>query len=237
VHPPVEASAGQIAILAAGGVLGAAAYLTLYRSLELGPIALCSPIVAAYAAITILLAVTLSGERMTGLASLGTLLSLVGVVFASADPRGLQPGRRILLGGGVPWAITSMILFGVATYVLGRVSHDIGWAAPTFWSRIADVLVIVVVVVLMRRHLGGARPRARDVALACVVGFADMAGVVAYARGTELGYVSIVTAASVAFILIPVFGGLAFFHERPARSQVLGVVLVAGGLVLLGMGQ
>ena len=71
---------------------------------------------------------------------------------------------------------------------------------------------------------------------AVLVGAIDVLGGAAYARGTELGYVSIVSAASATFPLIPVVGGILLLRERPAASQLAGVVLVVGGLLLLGAG-
>ena len=44
------------------------------------------------------------------------------------------------------------------------------------------------------------------------------------------------TAASATFVIIPVAAGIAFFGERPAPNQLLGVGLVVGGPVMLGLG-
>ncbi len=237
LRPPMAASGTQIAILLVGGVLGAGAYLALYKGLALGPIALVSPIVAAYAAITILLAVVFLHERLGGLAFVGTLLTLGGVILTATDPRALRRERRPLKGGGIPWGIAAMLLFGVATFVLGRVSHDIGWAAPTMYSRIGDVAVIVIVAVLLRRRMRGRPLGWRDWGLAALVGLTDMLGVISYARGSELGFVSIVTAASVAFIVLPVVVGFVLFRERPAPSQIVGIGVVAAGLAVLALGS
>jgi drug/metabolite transporter (DMT)-like permease len=72
------------------------------------------------------------------------------------------------------------------------------------------------------------------VAGAALVGVIDVLGGAAYARGTELGYLSIVSAASATFPLIPVVGGIILLRERPAASQLTGIALVVGGLLLLG---
>jgi len=90
--------------------------------------------------------------------------------------------------------------------------------------------------------VGGARPARGDgpvipaVAGAALVGVIDVLGGAAYARGAELGYLSIVSAASATFPLIPVVGGILLLRERPAASQLAGVALVVGGLLLLGGG-
>jgi drug/metabolite transporter (DMT)-like permease len=47
--------------------------------------------------------------------------------------------------------------------------------------------------------------------------------------------VSVVTAASATYPLIPVFGGVVLLHERPVPTQYLGIAMVIGGLLLLGV--
>lgn len=223
----------QAAILFLNGGIAAGAYICLYRGLELGPVALVSPIVAAYAAITILLAVLIDGESLVGVTLAGTILTLLGAGLASADLRALRSSR--LLSGGVPWALGAMVLFGVATFVTGHLAQDMGWASATLVSRIGNFTFVMCLVWLMRRQLPSKR-RPGDLALAAGVGVADVGGLVAYTLGTQAGNISVVTAASAAFILIPVFGGLVFFHERPAPNQMAGVFTVGLGLVLLGLG-
>lgn len=229
-----HAPAHEVVVLLANGVLASAAYITLYRSLELGPVALVSPIVAAYAAISILLAMIFLHESMTGVALLGAAVTLGGAALTSTDIKLLRSGGK-LFTAGVPWAFASMLMFGVATFILGRYSQRIGWYSASMLSRVGNVAGVLTFVFLIRRKIQRG-PRATGVAIAALVGIADIIGVVAYARGTELGLVTLVSAASAAFILIPVVGGLVIFRERPAPSQMVGVVLVGLGLLLLALG-
>jgi drug/metabolite transporter (DMT)-like permease len=71
--------------------------------------------------------------------------------------------------------------------------------------------------------------------LAVLVGVMELVGTIAYARGAEVGLVSIVTAASATYPLIPVLGGVVLLHERPVPTQYLGIAMVIGGLLLLGV--
>jgi drug/metabolite transporter (DMT)-like permease len=87
-----------------------------------------------------------------------------------------------------------------------------------------------------------ARPSGRSdgllgapITLAVLVGVLELLGTFAYARGSEVGLVSIVTAASATYPLIPVFGGVVLLRERPAPTQFVGVAMVIGGLMLLAV--
>lgn len=229
-----HAQGPEVAMLLANGMVAAAAYIALYRSLELGPVALVSPIVAAYAAISILLAMIFLHESMTGVALVGAVVTLGGAMLSSTDVKLLRSGQK-LFGTGVRWAFASMLLFGVATFILGHYSQRIGWFSASVLSRIGNVAGVLAFLFLVRRGLPR-HPRLAGCALAALVGIADVIGVAAYARGTELGLVTVVSAASAAFILIPVIGGLVIFHERPAPLQMAGVALVGLGLTLLALG-
>jgi len=223
----------QTAVLLLNGGLAAAAYICLYRGLELGPVALVSPIVGAYAAITILLAVVFAGESLLGLALLGTALTLAGAVLASTDLKVARGGIH-MMHAGVPWAIGAMAIFGVATFITGLMAGDVGWGSATLLSRAGNCFFVALLVFRMRGQVPR-NPALTSLALASFVGIADVGGIIAYTLGTQGGNLSITTAVSASFILIPVVGGLVFFKERPAASQLVGVALVGGGLVLLGL--
>ena len=233
VRPPWDLSPGVVAGIAANGVIAAAAYLLLYRSLEMGPVALVSPIVAAYAVITIGLAIVFLGEALPGIVLAGALVTVAGVVLTSTDLRQLgRPGRSRQTG--LRFALGAMALFGAATFLLGFYSQEVGWLPSLTLSRISTTTVLLAVGLLVRPPIRRAATGA--VLGAVVVGIADVLGGSAYARGTELGFVSVVSAASATFTLLPVAGGVIFLKERPAISQGVGVLLVVAGLLMLGLG-
>jgi drug/metabolite transporter (DMT)-like permease len=225
--------------------LGAAAFATLYRGLQLGPIAVVSPVLASYAVVPVLLSVVLLGETLGGLAIVGVVVTIAGAVLTSTDVRAIRAGTRQRLEG-LSWAIASTLLFGVATYIMGWASKEAGFL-PSLWfgrlSMMTVFLVAALVVWLRSRSKRAERtepPEAPEpvrsaIGLAVMVGVVELLGTISYARGAEVGLVSIVTAASATYPLIPVFGGVALLQERPAPNQYLGVAMVIGGLVLLGV--
>lgn len=231
VRPAFHPSLRDLLLLVANGAVAAAAYVALFRALELGPVALVSPIVAAYGAVAVLLAVVVLGESLAGWVLTGVLVTLVGVVLSSTDVRRL--GRATGRMEGVPPALLSLVLFGVASFLLGRLSQEMGWVPAVAISRTTTGLVLLGTALPRRRGFRGLRGML--VASAVAVGLADAAGLALYARGAQLGLISVVAVASATFTLIPVVGGLLLLHERPAASQAVGVVLVVGGLLMLGL--
>ncbi len=165
----------------------------------------------------------------------GAIVTIVGVIFTATDLRVLFAGRRGMGRGGVPFALLSMAMFGVATFILGRSSQEIGWMPATAISRATSTMILLGTAAARRRSFVGVPGKV--VGLAALVGLADVLGVSLYTKGVEAGLISIVAAASATFTLIPVAGGIAFLRERPAASQALGVALVVGGLLMLGLGN
>ena len=72
--------------------------------------------------------------------------------------------------------------------------------------------------------------------IALLAGAGDILGVVMFSVGSERGLNSIVLAASAVFPLIAVTLSVIVFKERLVANQLVGVVLVVGGLLLLGLG-
>jgi drug/metabolite transporter (DMT)-like permease len=222
----------DVMLLVANGVIVAIAYVLHYRALELGPVALVSPLTSAYAVLPIGLAWIVLGENIDASFAIGAVLATVGVVLVTADPR--QFGEAATMRrDGLPYAIGAMVLFGVATFVLAVVSRHAGWLSTVALGRVLTVVALSPVVVARRPSVLAA---GRGVAAAgLLVGVADILGIMSFSRGAEVAAISLVSAVSATFPLIPFVGGLVLLRERPALSQALGVFAVVGGLVLLAL--
>jgi drug/metabolite transporter (DMT)-like permease len=236
-HPSLELTGAQLGLLVGNGMIAAVAYFALYRGLELGPIALVSPIVSAYAAFTIVLAMVFLHETLGGLVVLGMLITFGGVLLTSTDLSSLRRGA-VSRGDapGIPFALVAMLAFGLSTFLISRLARELGWFLPITVSRITTTMTLLAASAIGRqrpfRHID-----ATSLAAAIVIGLTDVGGLILYARGSQLGFVSIVAAASAAYAVVPVIGGVIFMKERPASSQALGIVFVFGGLLLLGLGR
>jgi drug/metabolite transporter (DMT)-like permease len=232
----LEASGAVRAAIFAAGVLGTVSYFTFYRALQLGPVSVVSPVFAAYAAVAVILSVALHGERPSTVASAGVVLTILGVVLASA--RGEGAGQSQASWGGIPWALVAMVGWGIATYLIGLYAQESGWYLPVFGTRLVEFAGIGAAFLVVR--LRGAtlvRPRGRSAAIPAVSGLADAVAVSLFARASQEGLVSLAAAVSATFPLVVIAGGLAFFGERPTARQWMGVLSTVAGLVTLGIGR
>jgi uncharacterized membrane protein len=216
------------------GAAAAFAYLTHYKALELGPVAVVSPIGAGYAVVGVVLAIAILGERPTGLALIGAGIAVTGVALVSTDLRKLRDGIKNHLPG-LPWSVAAAVGFGVAGFLLGWIADRAGWVAGLWGSRVAQVVFFLPLVFVFRRELSRLRP-GFGLWVALLAGAADILGVVTFSVGSERGLNSIVLASSAVFPLIAVALSVIVFKERLVANQIVGIVLVVSGLLVLGLG-
>jgi drug/metabolite transporter (DMT)-like permease len=235
-QPSLAVTGPQLATLLGNGVIAAVAYFALYKGLELGPVALVSPIVSAYAAFTIVLAVVFLHETLGGLVLIGMLITFGGVVLASTDVSALRRGSIAEGGSGIPFALVAMVAFGLSTFLISRLSRDLGWFLPVVMSRLGTTATLLIGSAIARQS-PFRQADVPSIAAAAVIGLADVTGLYLYARGSQIGFVSIVAAASAAYAVVPVIGGVVALRERPAATQAGGIGLVFAGLLLLGLGN
>lgn len=222
--------AGYVALngLASGG-----AYLTHYRALQLGPVAVVSPVSATFVVVGVALAVALLGERPGLVAIAGGAVTVTGVMLTSADLAEVRAGTHVR-APGLLWALASAVLFGVGGFLLGFFAQEVGWVPGLWASRCAQLVMFGAISLVHRREYGNLGWNT-GLVVALASGAADLLGVVAYSIGAAEGLLSIVLIASAVFPLVAVGLSIAVLHERPAPNQYVGIALVVSGLLVLGL--
>ena len=214
------------------GAVGCGSYLAFYRALAIGPISVVSPIVSGYAAVTVVLAIALLGDRPSVGQALAILVAMLGVALASSDLAQIRRQHRPALAG-IAFAVAAMALLGGFVFGVAYHSEALGWLVPIFLARACTTILLVLV---------AARARELDVPdrspslLGTLVALAllDTGGYVAFNLGIRHADTSVVAAASAPYAVIPIVIGVAVLRERPAALQWLGVALLLAGVVLLG---
>lgn len=221
-------------LLVLNGGVSAFAYATHYKALELGPVAVVSPIGAGYAVVGVALAIVILGERPSAASLVGAAIAVIGVALVSTDLKKLREGIEHHVPG-LWWSVAAAIGFGVAGFLLGWISQRAGWIPGLWGSRFAQVVCYAPLALVFRDQLRRTT-RGTGLWIALLAGAADLLGVVMYSAGAERGFISIVLAASAVFPLIAVALSILLFGERVVANQIVGIVLVVGGLLLLGLG-
>ena len=214
-------------------VIGMVSLAALYRAFAIGPIAVVSPVVASYAALTVVLIVIFLGERLTSGQAVAIGVTFIGVAVASTDIRELRrtlgrptEGVRIGFLATLGFAVWSAI-FAVGV----RATDGLGLIVL---QRSFSVVLLTLFVVLRGISLRPLGER-RAVALVAATGVLDTSANVLLALGIASGYATFVMTGSGAYPLIPALLAISVLRERLAPNQYVGVAVLVGGLVALGL--
>jgi drug/metabolite transporter (DMT)-like permease len=227
------ASIGQLLALVAVAPLAVVAYGGFYRALELGPIAIVSPIISANGVVVVVLALLVLSESLTAVQAVGCVLVLGSLILAALEPRAVI--EEAGAGSGVRLAIVAALAFGGYLFGMAVLSEDVGWLVPILVTRAATVAILAMVEVAGRLP-GAGRVGGRAVLACLAAGLLDASGYLAFNRGAEIGEVALTGAAASAYPVIPIVWGLVALRERVARHQLVGVAGVLTGMVVLSLG-
>jgi drug/metabolite transporter (DMT)-like permease len=229
------------AVLALAGLIPLA---LLYRAFALGPIAIISPIVASYAALSVVGIVIFLGERLTLGQAAAIGVTFVGVVIASTDIREVRGilGRRDASESrerrgmplGVRLGVLATIGFGIWGVLVSAASRTFDAFALVLVWRLCGI-AMVAAFLLWRRSALAPLLNTRALSLVTVVGVLDTAANLLLMIGIASGFASFVMTGSGAYPLIPAVLAILVLRERLAPNQYFGVGVLIAGLVALGL--
>ncbi len=215
-----------LAVMAVGNAIGGVFF---YYALEHGPLALVSPITAAYPVVSAFLAFLFAGERLglgMGLAVAGVIAGTLLASFGAAQDQP-APAARFAL----PAAVASALTFGTVFYALAASAHANSAAAPVLIFRLVGAALLAAPLLF-----GYRLPRGlfRSGWL-WATGLLDSAAYLLYAAGARHLPVSVDSALSGLFSVWTLVLAVLFLRERLGRRQWLGVALIFLAVALLAL--
>ena len=215
--------------LAAAGLTG---LLLFYKALALGPIAIVSPIGAAYVMVTVILVVLFLGERLSTAQTIAIGVTTVGIIATGTDGRSLAAALS-RPKPGVWLAIAAMLAFGGWAALMAYATREHDGLAMILVQRLISVAASVTILIALRRPLPG-RMGLATLGIVAGSGLFDTLANVFYVVGVQSGYASIVATGSGVYPIIPALLAITVLGERLAPNQYVGVLVLLAGLVALG---
>jgi len=226
---------------ALAGVANGISTLSLYRSFEVGKMAVVAPLSASYPALTVVLAL-LSGEHLTGRRILAIAFVLAGVVLVAGGEKAptengggsFATSSETKKGNGIRWALTSAVGFGVLFWLLGtQVVPHVGYAATVWMIRLTSSVVTAIVILSLKQPI--ALPRTAGPVPVWLIGMGlfDTGAFVLNNRGMQLEQVSVVSVLASLYGAVTIMLAAIFLPEKISRWQWIGIIAIFAGIYLI----
>jgi drug/metabolite transporter (DMT)-like permease len=223
---PGELVASDLMMGAGSGTMIGFGLAAMYRGISESSAAVVAPISAFLATVIPFGWDIASGGALAGLAVVGSVVALIGVLGSTISP---ELGDRVRVG--VRWGVAGGLFFGGAMTLLGETSE-----AGGLWPAVIQRLVALTALLLATRvrHLPAFVPRLLwpRALLSGVLGASAIAAFTVGAQRGSLAEMAISTALAPAVTAIM----SASFDGHPMRWwQVLGAVTCAAGVGMIGL--
>ena len=216
------------------GILNAGATLSLYRSFEIGKMAVVAPLSASYPALTLILS-WLAGDHLSAARSVGVVLILFGVVVVAGgervpDNNSAQPAKTNTRGMGL--ALVAAVGFGFLFWLLGsRIVPRVGAVQAVWMIRLTSSLLTASVILPAAQPMNLPRGSVRWMALG--MGTLDTLAFVLSNRGMQMEQVAVISVLGSLYGAVTVGLAAVFLREQISRWQWAGIATIFGGIFLI----
>jgi drug/metabolite transporter (DMT)-like permease len=215
------------------GCVNAFSTLGLYRSFEIGKMAVVAPLSASYPALTVTLSL-LSGEHLSAMRAAGIVCTMLGVLLVAGgekapDVNNADAVRRS--GKGIGWALASALGFGLLFWLLGlRVISRVG-APQTVWMiRMTSTVIAAAVILIARQSIR--LPRNTRL-LSLGMGAGDTSAFVLSNRAMQIEQVAVVSVLGSLYGAVTVALAAIVLREHVSRWQWFGIAAIFSGIYLM----
>ena len=216
------------------GFLNACGTLSLYRSFEIGKMAVVAPVSASYPALTLILS-WLGGEHLPAARVGGIVLILFGVAVVAGGEHvpaenSAQPSK--INTRGIGWSIVAAVAFGVLFWLLGvRVIPRVGAIQAVWMIRLTSSLLTASVILSAAQPMRLPRGGVRWMALG--MGTFDTLAFVLSNIGMRMEQVAVISVLGSLYGAVTVGLAAIFLREHISRWQWAGILTIFGGIFLI----
>lgn len=225
----LKAVSNFLPFLVLASILTVIGYISFYRGLEKGRVAIVSPVVGSASGVVAFLSTILLGELLSSLQILAIILITFGILALSLGKvKGLS---KINLAKGSVEGIITMFCWVASTFLVVPVIREVGW----FQSLIINKMLMSFFLFLILTWKKPAMPPKNKISfhLLFLMALLNLLGFFAYYYGAVGNYISIMTAVADSYPVITIILALIFLKENISPKQLLGVATITMGIVLI----
>ncbi len=155
----IDPSPGNVGAGILTGIFTFVAYLSIYRALEIGPVAITSPLSSASAIVTLLLSMFILHEHVSSLEAIALIAVMLGIILVSTNYHDIlnllqKKSSGFSVSKGMFWAYVAMLSLGCVFFGLGARTPVAGWFVPIYWARTFSVFLLCLTAFCTARRKG-----------------------------------------------------------------------------------
>lgn len=210
------------------------AYIPLvmfFKALNFGKVGIVTPIANSSVVFTVLFSIFFFGEALSGAHMFSIGIIVAGIVLISLDFNDLKNSSIFRVSSGVPYALVTSILWGVA-FFLFKIPVDV--LGPILTAFITESGIFIFAAVNMGiSKINFSVPAKRDIRYISIASFFGAIGALFYNYGITAADVSIVAALTFANPLVSTVYAKVMYKEKLCVLQYVAIVLVIAGIFLI----
>lgn len=223
-----------ILLLPIAAIFYSAGYLLFFKGFEIGNVSIVAATMNLWAVFTMLFAFIFLGQRLTTIQSLGVLMIICGVTFASLDWSDIR-NQRFQISLGVKEAVLGAFFFGVFWNISEIISEEIGWLLTTLFVKFGIVLFLLLFTFLVKRELNLSKATTNTKRMVVLMGIIEAGAVAIVNYGLTIGDAILITPIASALSVVTITLAIIFLKDKITKFQGFGIITAIAGIIVTAL--
>ena len=212
--------------------LGTVPVVTFYQGVKVGNASLVGTIGKSFGALVVILSVIFLGDHLNNYQIFSIITIFIGLLLSSIDTRTLS-AKQVLSDKGIPYALVSMIFWGIYyTFIVIPIKR-IGWFWPTYLTYWNFLLIYIIMKI---KNVDVNIPKPGKITFYSIMTAVVLAvGTFAYNFAVSKGQTAIVAPIAGANPILFAVLGYIIFKDRLTKQQLLGIGTTLLGIISLSL--
>ncbi len=235
-------SLSNLVLVLIAGVVQVIAIANFFRSLEIGELAIVSPISASFPVVSVILLVIFLNTKLSFLSIIAIGMLVLGIMLTSTDLRRL---RHIREAKGVNESLITLFCWGIYFFLLSVIAEDVtlfsvNFPATHYLGMFFYTALLNNIMMAIYGALRKGIPKKKDFSKSIFLIFAVTTILftvswVVLNYGMTKGNPAIITPISSLAPVITITLGIIYYKEKLVTNQKIGIATILLGLVLISL--
>lgn len=220
-----------IILLPIAAMLYSGGYLFFFKGFEIGNVSIVAATMNLWAVFTMLFAFIFMGQRLSTIQTLGVLMIITGVTFASVNWRDIR-NQRFQLASGVKETVLGAVFFGIFWNVSEVISEEIGWLLTTLFVKCGIILFLLLSSFIIKRELAMTETATKTKRMVALMGIIEAGAVAVVNYGLTIGDAILITPIASALSIVTITLAVIFLKDKITKLQGLGIITAIAGIIV-----